>query len=84
MRHLWHVLKGFFDNISEEKVGPLCNIYSAQAYCDVWRFQELAWQSGNDPKARFDSLASISPFLFTLIELTALSTLKQTPKIYQT
>lgn len=46
MRHLWRVLKDLFDIASEENFGPTCNIYSAQAYGDSWRFQELVWQPG--------------------------------------
>lgn len=49
MRHLWHVLKSLFDKASDDKHGPICNIYSAQAYGDIWRFQELVWEPGNDP-----------------------------------
>lgn len=63
MRHLWHVLKGLFDKASEEKFGPICNIYSAQAYGDIWRFHELVWQPSNDPDLRFDSIVNISPLL---------------------
>lgn len=84
MRHLWHVLKSLFDKASDKKFGPICNLYSTQAYGDIWRFQELVWQPGNDSKARFDSMVSISPSLCILIELTAFSILKQTPKIFQT
>lgn len=58
MRHLWQVLKSLFDKASEEKFGPVCNIYSAQAYGDIWRFQELVWQPGNDPESRFDSMVN--------------------------
>lgn len=63
MRQLWHVLKALFEKASEEKFGPICKIYSAQAYGDIWRFQELVWQPGNDPGLRFDSMVNISPLL---------------------
>ena len=63
MRHIWRVLKSLFDKASEEKFGPICNIYSAQAYGDIWRFQELVWQPGNDPNLRFDSMVNISPLV---------------------
>ena len=84
MRHLWLVLESFFTKASEEKFGPICNIYSAQAYGDIWRFQELVWQPGTDPKARFDSMVKMFPYPFINIGLTAFSTLKQTQKIFQT
>ena len=63
MLRLWHVLKGLFDKASKEKFGPICNIYSVQAYGDIWRFQELVWQPGNDPNSRFDSMVDISSLL---------------------
>ena len=79
MRHLWDVFQA-----SKGKIGPICNIYSAQAYGDIWRFQELVWQPDNDPKARFDSKVSISLCLPKLVELTAISTSKQILKKAQT
>ena len=81
-RHLWSVFEALFKKASEEKFGPICNIYSAQAYGDIWRFQELVWQPGHDPKARFDSMVVIWPDPLSLIELTFLSTLKQTLKMF--
>lgn len=56
MHHLYSVLKHLFDRASEEKLGPVCNIYNAQAYSNIWRFQGLAWEPGNDPELRFESM----------------------------
>lgn len=84
MRHLWLVLKNLFEKASEEKFEPVCNIYSAQAYGDIWRFQELVWQPGNDSKARFDSMVSIQLCFSILLELTTVSTSKQILKTFQT
>ena len=84
MQHLWHVLKSFFDKASEEEIRPICNIYSAQAYGDIWRFQELVWQHGNDPAWRFDSLVNSASQFCILAGLTVFSTLKQILKIFQT
>ena len=84
MQHLWHVFKSLFDEASEEKLGPICNIYSAQAYGDIWRFQELVWQPGNGPELRFDSMVNISPLFCIPAELTPFSILKQILKIFQT
>ena len=61
MQHLWHVFKTFFEEASEEKLGPICNIYSARTYGDIWRFQELVWEPGTDPELRFDSMVNTSP-----------------------
>lgn len=83
MQHLWDVFQNLFDRASEEKFGPICNIYSAQAYGDIWRFQELQWQPGNDPNARFDSEVRISLCLPMLGELTTTSSLKQILKTCQ-
>lgn len=83
MRHLWDVFQDLFDRASKEKLGPICNIYSAQAYGDIWRFQELVWQPGNDPKARFDSKVSISLCPLMLVELTAISISKQILKMFR-
>lgn len=59
MQHLWQALKGLLGKASENFFGPICNIYSAQAYGDIWRFQELVWQPGSDLKARFDLILMI-------------------------
>ena len=61
MRRLWHVFKIFFEEASEEKLGPICNIYSARTYGDIWRFQELVWEPGTDPELRFHSMVNASP-----------------------
>ena len=59
MRPLWDILEGLFEKASERKFGPICNIYSAQTYGDIWRFQELAWQPAEGhADLRFDSMAS--------------------------
>ena len=55
MRHLWLILVNLFEKASEDKMRPVCNIYNAQAYGDIWRFQELVWQPGDDPETRFES-----------------------------
>lgn len=56
MQHLWRVFQNLYDRASEEKFGPICNIYSAQAYGEIWRFQELVWQPGSDFDTRFASM----------------------------
>lgn len=61
MQHLWLVLVNLFERASEEKFGPICNIYNAQAYGDIWRFQELVWQPGGDAETRFDSMVNVLP-----------------------
>ena len=83
MQHLWNVFQNLFDRASEKKFGPICNIYSAQTYGDIWRFQELQWQPGNDPKTRFDSGVRISLYLPMRGELTITSSLKQILKTCQ-
>ena len=67
MRHLWRVLKSRFEKASEDKFGPICNIYRAQPYGEIWRFQDLVWQPGeNDPELRFESMVNISLRLFDI------------------
>lgn len=56
MRHMWLVLNSLFEKASKDKFGPICNIYNAQAYGGIWRFQELVWQPGNDPELRAESM----------------------------
>ena len=63
MRHLWRVFANLFDRVKEEYFPmPVCNIYSAQAYGDIWRFQEMNWEPGNDPKLRFESMVNLHLF----------------------
>ena len=50
-----------FEETSEEKLGLICNIYSARTYGDIWCFQELVWESDTDPMLRFHSIVSTSP-----------------------
>ncbi len=60
MERIWQVLESRFEKAGEGKMRPLCNIYSAQAYGDIWRFQELVWEPGtNDPALRFESMVTI-------------------------
>ena len=61
MRYLWSVFKTLFEETSGEKLGPICNIYSARTYGDIWRFQELVWEPGTDPELRFHSMVNTSP-----------------------
>lgn len=49
MQHIWLVLVNLFKRASEDKMRPVCNIYNAQAYGDIWRFQELVWEPSSDP-----------------------------------
>ena len=55
MRHLWLVLMNLFERASKDKMRPICNIYNAQAYGDIWRFQELVWEPSGDPETRSES-----------------------------
>ena len=56
MQHLWLVLVKLFERASEEKMRPVCNIFNAQAYGDIWRFQELVWERSSDPETRFEAM----------------------------
>ena len=62
MQHLWLVLVNLFERASEEKMHPICNIYNAQAYGDIWRFQELVWERSSDPETRFEAMVIITPY----------------------
>lgn len=84
MRHMWLVLNSLFEKASKDKFGPICNIYNAQAYGGIWRFQELVWQPGNDPELRAESMVIILRFSCLLAVLIVFSFSKQTLKIYQT
>lgn len=55
MRHLWQVLESRFHAASKDKYFPITNIYSAQAYGEIWRFQELAWEPCSDPNLNFEA-----------------------------
>ena len=64
MQHLWLVLVKLFERASEEKMRPVCNIYNAQAYGDIWRFQELVWERSSDPETRSEAMVIIIPLHF--------------------
>ena len=61
MRHLWSVFKTLFEKASEEKLGPISNIYGARSYGDIWRFEELVWEPGTNPELHFHSMVNTSP-----------------------
>ena len=70
MQHIWLVLVKLFERASEEKMRPVCNIYNAQAYGDIWRFQELVWERSSDPETRFEAMVSNIAFNVLAIDDT--------------
>lgn len=62
--HVWWILESRFEKAAEGKMRPICNIYSAQAYGDIWRFQGLVWEPGsNDSELRYESIVTNFPSL---------------------
>ena len=88
MRHLWLVLVNLFEIASKDSMRPVCNLYNAQAYGDIWRFQELVWEPGNDPETRFESeVIALSQQHFLGggdTDHTRFSISRQIPKMFQT
>ena len=65
IEHVWWISRSRFEKAAEGKMRPICNIYSAQAYGDIWRFQELVWEPGHDSELRYESMVTHYPPLLS-------------------
>ena len=54
MTTLWTILQRYFEQAAEDKMRPVCNIFTAQTYGEIWRFQGLVWEPGNVDSELFE------------------------------